>query len=83
MALQHYWHFASYVAQLPEDRWLCRVLKWMPDGFRSAGRPCNAWDDHLKSFCALNELGDWWIAAKDKGAWINMTADFLEYATSS
>ena len=82
-ALQHYWQFASYVAQLPEDRWLCRVLKWMPDGCRAPGRPCNAWDGHLKTFCALNDLGDWWIAAKDARAWTNMTADFLEYATSS
>ena len=79
IALKQYWHFASYVARLPADRWLSRVLRWMPYGMQSQGRPILAWDAALVKFCKANSIGDWKVAAQDDRAWLSLTEDFITF----
>ena len=78
--LLRHWKLASYVASLPSDRWLQRVLNWRPEGFRSAGRPQKTWQEKLDSFCQAHDVGDWHIAAQDKKAWLEMADDFVAFA---
>ena len=79
-SLRQYWKFAQYIAHLPDDRWLVRVLAWIPDGAPSRGRPTNTWDSMLRAFCVTNSLGDWKEAAQDKIAWLSLLDDFLLFA---
>ena len=71
------WDFCGYVANLPSNRWVCRVLKWNPPGIRSQGRPCHTWESKVVGFCKDQCLGDWTLAARDKEAWANMQDDFI------
>ena len=43
------WIFANYVALLPEDRWITRVLAWHPQQGR-IGRTFMTWDSPLQHF---------------------------------
>ena len=78
--LRSYWHFATYLACLPEERLVRRVLAWTPRGRRVQGRPRNEWKEMLASFCHVHGLGDWVVAAQDRQAWLAMTEDFISYA---
>ena len=81
--LRHHWRFAGYVANLPPDRWLIRVLGWTPNGTRMPGRPRKAWDEDIASFCKAFGLGSWRDAAKDPNAWTSLVEDFLSYMSPS
>ena len=76
-ALRQYWSFAAYIAGLPGDRWLRRVVAWSPMGQMSQGRPFNKWHDRLQCFCNQAGLGHWLEAASDTGAWEAMSEDFV------
>jgi len=78
-SLRQHWRFAAYLATLPSNRWAHRVLRWMPDGSRTHGRPRNRRQDKIVAFCARNRLGDWTVAAKDERAWKELTDDFLAF----
>ena len=77
LCMKSYWDFCGYVANLPSNRWVCRVLKWNPPGIRSQGRPCHTWESKVVGFCKDQCLGDWTLAARDKEAWANMQDDFI------
>ena len=55
--LTEYWKFANYVALLPEDRWIRRVLAWHPRQKR-IGRTFIAWDWPLQHFGRWQHLED-------------------------
>jgi len=80
--LRHYWKFGAYCANLPDDRWVKRVLRWAPSGHRSQGRPRDTWETAMASFCNVHSLGHWEEAAKDQRAWLAMLGDFLHYMTA-
>ena len=77
LCMKSYWDFCGYVANLLSNRWVCRVLKWNPPGIRSQGRPCHTWESKVVGFCKDQSLGDWKLAARDKGAWASMQEDFI------
>ena len=80
-ALRQHWDLAAYVASLPRDRWVVRVLHCSPSGFRSQGRSCLTWETRLRGFCQEHCLGDWLNAAADGRAWKQMADDFISYMT--
>ena len=56
---QH-WDMFSYVAHLPEHRWVRRVLVWNPTiKSQQLGRPRQMWDHNVAAFCRYKELGHW------------------------
>ena len=79
ITLQRYWQMAAYIAGLPSDRWVRRVLAWRPHGRRSRGRPCYTWESKLVAFCELAQLGCWLDAARDARAWNSMMQDFVSF----
>jgi len=81
--LTQYWKLGGYVANLPADRWLKRVLRWEPKGLRPQGRPRDRWDGKLRGFCNQHGVGDWQQAAQDQQAWTAMLEDFLAFVRSS
>lgn len=79
ISLRQYWTFSGYVARLPSDRWVRRVLKWQPPGRQKVGRPYATWDSKLEDFFRFCDLGDWQQAAGDATFWHNMRDDFVAY----
>ena len=78
-ACSHYWKFARYVARLPSDRWVKRVLAWTPPGRRNSGRPPNSWDHKLISYCRYKNFGNWVGAAEDQHLWDSHLDDFINF----
>ena len=74
-ALKQYWKLAAYVVSLPQDRWICRVLNWIPDfGRRNAqGQLQQSWDDKLNAYCRWRGLGTWKDTARNSLAWMQPT----------
>ena len=67
---QH-WDMFSYVAHLPERRWVRRVLAWNPAiKSQQVGRPRHMWDHNVAAFCRYKELRHWLEYAQDKEAWL-------------
>ena len=79
--LRQYFRFASYIASLPAQRWLSRVVGWHPSGAKSQGRPRQTWDHKLVAFCNNYALGDWLLAAQDQKAWLSLTDDFIDFTS--
>ena len=64
---KQHWDIFSYVAHLPENRWVRRVLAWNPAiRSRQAGRTRHMWDHKVAAFCRYKELGHWLEYAKEK-----------------
>ena len=64
--IQQQWDMLSYVAHLPEHRWVRRVLAWDPTiTSRQVRRPRHMWDDEVAAFCRYKELRQWLEYAKD------------------
>ena len=82
--LQQYWRLAGYIANLPTDRWVSRVIAWQPHGRRPVGRPRFAWDEKLRCFCRWKGLGEWKLLAQsDLKQWHSYTVDFISFCNSS
>ena len=59
-----------YVAQLPEHRWVRRMLAWNPAiRARQLGRPRHTWDQKVTAFCRYKQFGHWMEYAQDKKTW--------------
>ena len=80
-ALKQYWKLAAYVVSLPQDRWICRVLNWIPDfGRRNAqGRLQQSWDDKLSAYCCWRGWGTWKDTARNSLAWMQCMDDFVQF----
>ena len=76
--LQQHWRFARYIANLPANRWVQRVLHWTPMGHATVGRPRIVWESKLQGFCRYKLLGNWLDLAKDD-VWIDMNDDFVGF----
>ena len=79
VALRHYWKLARYVAHLPEDRWVRRLLDWKPCGRKKVGRPFFTWESKLEEFCRHKYLGPWQSAASDLDFWHGLMDDFVGF----
>jgi len=66
--LTEFWKFAHYIALLPEDRWVRRLLAWRPRQGR-IGRTFMTWDSPLQ----LLELGP---DASTMQIWPNLISNF-------
>ena len=63
--------WAGHVARMGEEREVCRVLLWKPEGRRPLGRPRRRWVDNIRM--DLQEVGcgsvDWIGLAQDRDRW--------------
>ena len=73
--LAEYWKFANYVALLPEDRWIRRVLAWHPQQGR-LGRAFMTWDSPLQDFARWQRLEHWMWTAQDTDLWQHYFHEF-------
>ena len=76
--LTEYWKFANYVALLPEDRWVRRVLAWHPQQ-RRIGRTFMTWDSPLQHFGRWQHLEDWLVTAQATDLWQHYLNDFRTF----
>ena len=54
---KQHWDLFCYVAQLPEHRWVRRMLAWNPAiRARQLGRPRHTWDQKVAAFCRYKQL---------------------------
>ena len=76
--LQQHWRFARYIAYLPANKLVKRVLHWTPMGHATVGRPRIVWESNIQGFCRYKLLGNWLDLAKND-VWIDMTDDFVGF----
>ena len=69
------WKFANYVALLPEDRWIRRVLAWHPKQGR-LGRAFMTWDSPFRHFARWQHLENWMWTAQATDLWQYYFHDF-------
>ena len=77
--LKHYWRFARHVSCVPSNRWIKRVMEWIPPGSRVRGRPRNSWASHLEAFARTMGWERWMDRAKNDTNWENHFAAFLAF----
>ena len=77
---KQHWDLFCYVAQLPEHRWVRRMLAWNPAiRARQLGRPRHTWDQKVTAFCRYKQLGHWMEYAQDKKAWLALSGSFYNF----
>lgn len=81
LCLKQYWKLAEYVANLPNHRWLIRVLRWHPasSGRPKIGRPLNTWYTRLDEFCRYKGLGNWMVVATQAHVWNGLVDEFIQF----
>ena len=68
------------MANLPERRWVRRILAWNPSvRYRSLGRRPHTWDYHIQAFCRYKGLGPWLEEAKCHHHWTALFEDFYTF----
>ena len=78
-SLGSYWKLAIHFASVPHDRWIQRILRWMPDGRRTAGCPRHNWATKLSAFVRFLQMDEWQILAQDTAVWLHLTEDFVHF----
>ena len=76
-SLASYWKLAIHFVSLPHDRWIQRILRWMPDGRHTAGCPRHNWATELSAFVRFLQMDEWQILAQDTALWLHLTEDFI------
>ena len=69
------WKFARYVAFLPEETWIRRVLAWHPRPGR-LGRTFMTWDSPLQHFARWQHLADSILTAQTTDSWQHYFNEF-------
>ena len=55
---RQHWKLASHIANLPEHRWVRRILAWNPSvRYRSLGRRPHTWDYQIQAFLSIQRFG--------------------------
>ena len=75
------WKFASYVATLPSQRCIRRILKWNIRGARRRGRPAYTWGTALQRYSIWKGGGNWIVEAAAYGHWMRWLQDFFPRCT--
>ena len=56
---RQHWKLASHIANLPEHRWVRRILAWNPSvRYRSLGRRPHTWDYQIQAMCVDTKVWD-------------------------
>ena len=80
--MTQYWHFVSYIANLPAERWVRRTLAWQPrPTYPPRGRPQQTWDTKLEMFCRYKAVGNWEIVARNAAQWDSVLPCFLDFCS--
>ena len=80
--MTQYWNFASYIANLPAERWVRRTLAWQPrPTYPPRGRPQQTWDTKLEMFCRYKALGNWETVARNAARWDSLLPCFLDFCS--
>ena len=79
-SLASYWKLATYIANLPRDRLVIRVLERHRRRVQAGRQPSN-WEDALMMYCRWRQLGNWKSAAVDSKWWLRQTDDFIHFVT--
>ena len=69
----------GYVANLPQERWIHRVLAWNPLGRRRSGCPQASWPSKFVSYTPYRHLGNWQVLARDPDLWHGLLDDFCMF----
>ena len=69
-SLASYWKVAMHFASVPHDRWIQRILSWMPDGRHTAGCPRHNWATRLSAFVRFLQMDEWQVLAHDTAFWL-------------
>ena len=78
LVCKHYWKLALHIANLPEHRWVRRILAWNPSvRYRSLGRRPHTWDYQINAFCRYKGLGSWLEEAKFHQHWVALFEEFF------
>ncbi len=77
--LGQHWKIATYVSNLPGERWVVRALNWFPENARRVGRPAYTCDSMTQQFCRRNQMGNWQQRAHthDIFYWMNQLDEFI------
>ncbi len=82
-SLQQYWHLCSYIAGLPDARWVSRTLAWTPRNIRKRGAPFRMWHSAAETFCRWKGIANWQTAAMNTEGWYKHTSDFCSFIFQS
>ena len=76
-SLQQYWHLCSYIAGLPDSRWVSKTLAWRPRNVGKRGAPLRMWHSAAETFCRWKGIANWKTAAINRQGWYKKyTSDF-------
>ncbi len=71
--LQQYWHLCSYIAGLPDARWVSRSLAWRPrNKLRRA--PLRIWHSAAETVNGSKYVTNWQKAAMNRQDWYKYTS---------
>ena len=76
-SLQQYWHLCSYIAGLPDVRWVSRTVAWRPRNISKRGAPFRMWHSAAETFCRWKGIANWQAAAMNTQDWYKHTSDFV------
>ena len=80
LVCKHYWKLALHIANLPEHRWVRRILAWNPSvRYRSLGRRPHTWDYQINAFCRYKGSGSWLEEAKFHQHWVALFDEFYNF----
>ena len=83
-SLQQYWHLCSYIAGLPDARWVSRTLAWTPRNIRKRGAPFRMWHSAAETFCRWKGVANWkTTAAMNTEDWYKHISDFCSFIFQS
>ena len=74
--LQQHGRFARYIAYLPANKRVERILHWTAIGHATVGRPRIVWETKIQGFCRYKLLRNWLDLVKGD-VWVDMTDDFV------
>ena len=68
-----YWRLAQHFANLSQECWVRRSLRWCPAGTEQIG---------FQSYCRYKGLGQWTDAAMNRNLWGQHCESFIEFCTT-
>ena len=70
--LKQYWNLGLYIASLPTNRWVRRVLCWCPLGRRRPGNPRHHWLTKIIIFFRYKQFGNSEDVATQGETWLGL-----------
>ena len=73
------YYLPIHPASVPHDKWIQRILTWMPDARHTTGCPRRNWATKLSAFVRFLQMDDWQILAQHPTLWLHLTEDFIQF----